>query len=263
LSNSSKIEEANMEAYNQFVLFWQTNKSILAEKNYKRRSLMYKSAFNQLRKLHIFKGKIVLDVGAGGGSEMDDYLLEVGATILTLDISREMIKIAQKKIKTLNSWKNSSCIVASALYLPFKDKAFDIAITVQALHHVPSPETVVTEMQRAATDLSFFEPNKESAMHKILHWTKQLRGKKLIGTQYEESMVEYNAVGFHRNKLVKMCNKDMNSYSVGLIPNTENFPAPELLCKFLPKIEAFIQHIPIIKYQLGSLIMISKSTKST
>jgi ubiquinone/menaquinone biosynthesis C-methylase UbiE len=87
-------------------------------------------------------------------------------------------------------------MLASALSLPFKDNAFDLAITVQALHHMPSPEKAVEEMERVSKELCFFEPNKESAVHSILHWINSVKAEKLIGTDYDEAWLSIILLGF-------------------------------------------------------------------
>ncbi|HDH44528.1 MAG TPA: class I SAM-dependent methyltransferase [Thermococcus sp.] len=82
-----------------------------------------------------------LDLGCGTGN----YTLELykrGFQVVGVDISRRMLKIAQKKLP------NVKFIKANAYSLPFEDNTFDLVLSVTMLEFIHEPEKVLSEVYR-------------------------------------------------------------------------------------------------------------------
>ena len=94
------------------------------------------------------KDKSVLDIGCGW-SEYQRWLSNDCTRLVGVDISVEMLKLSQDVIG-----KAIEPIVVDALHLPFKDKAFDVSVTFQALHHFPDWKKDLAEMVRTAKQIS-------------------------------------------------------------------------------------------------------------
>ena len=88
-------------------------------------------------------GKRVLDVACGTGrfSRLFRYR---GARVVGLDLSRAMLN--QSRIRG----SAEAYVEAGALALPFKETAFDLAVSVNALNHLPAFEAIIHEMCRVS-----------------------------------------------------------------------------------------------------------------
>jgi|GEM_PF-4207363 len=119
----------------------------------------YLEVLNQLRsikaigekvrdKLRLGSGSILLDVGSGIGSDVEDIDLLMGetGTLICLDkdenllnLSKEFHKSANIDIKYLNQ---------DALNMGLKDNSVDAARAVRTLQHISKPKSVIEEMIR-------------------------------------------------------------------------------------------------------------------
>ena len=85
-------------------------------------------------------GGRVLDVGGGTG-RIAAGLRVNGTRVVVLDSSRDMLAQARRK-------GGMALVQASALRIPFPDGAFDLAMCVDAFHHLPQPHAVAAEVAR-------------------------------------------------------------------------------------------------------------------
>jgi len=69
-------------------------------------------------------------------------LYKRGFQVVGVDISRRMLKIAQKKLP------NVKFIKANAYSLPFEDNTFDLVLSVTMLEFIHEPEKVLSEVYR-------------------------------------------------------------------------------------------------------------------
>jgi 2-polyprenyl-3-methyl-5-hydroxy-6-metoxy-1,4-benzoquinol methylase len=93
------------------------------------------------------KGKKVFDLGCAGGYGSYYIASEKGGkakTVVGLDISQKAIKYAKKH------WQlpNLVFVNASALSLPFKDKHFDLVISLEVIEHVTDYKKYLSEVGR-------------------------------------------------------------------------------------------------------------------
>lgn len=100
-------------------------------------------------KLDLVEGAQVLDVCCGTGDWSLSLAEMVGATgkVTGLDFSREMLKIAQQKIKA-EQHKNITLIKGDAQQLPFPDDSFDACVIGFGLRNVPDAGLTLAEMRR-------------------------------------------------------------------------------------------------------------------
>jgi len=87
-------------------------------------------------------GKKLLDVGCGTG-HWSNFFSQSGFTVTGVDISPEMIRVADEKNTT-----RASFMVADAHHLPFEDALFDVSIAITTLEFVRNPAGVIYEMAR-------------------------------------------------------------------------------------------------------------------
>jgi SAM-dependent methyltransferase len=73
---------------------------------------------------------LVLDVGCGIGRWTK--IISNKNSVVGVDISRFMIKMAKDSCKG----ENCSFLVADASFLPFKDKVFDLVVSITVLQHI-------------------------------------------------------------------------------------------------------------------------------
>src|SRR3989344_4733631 len=95
----------------------------------------------QLKKLKIIKENIkinskttLLDIGCGTGISTESFKCKAKG----IDPSKEMISIA----------KNKNLIHGYAEKLPFKNKSFDVIVSVTAIHNFKDQEKALDEMLR-------------------------------------------------------------------------------------------------------------------
>lgn len=105
-------------------------------------------------------GDQILDLGAGGGW-VSDLLGRLNRSTVAVDISVEMLRTGRTR-----PGANIRGVAGDMEHLPFKTGAFDKAICLSALHHVPDIPAALHEIARVLTDdgVAFFsEPGKGHA----------------------------------------------------------------------------------------------------
>ena len=92
-------------------------------------------------------GKKVLELATGPGL-IAKHIADSAAHITATDFSPKMIEQARKgKVPG-----NVVFEIADASDLPYEDKSFDIVVMANALHVVPNPEKVLSEIDRVLRD---------------------------------------------------------------------------------------------------------------
>jgi len=90
-----------------------------------------------LRLLGDVSGKSILDVGCGNGRHMIE-LAKRASTVVGIDLSKKLIKIARSKIKRLGLAHRAMLVVGDALFLPFRRAGFDVVACIAVIHHIPT-----------------------------------------------------------------------------------------------------------------------------
>lgn len=112
-------------------------------KDYHRYKERYKYYYDNLKKLLVRlipSGKRVLEVGCGTGELLYSLKPKLGYGI---DISYEMIKIAQKKFSKLKNLNFSTKKVSE-----FKDEKFDYIILSDVIEHLEKPEKMFKDISQ-------------------------------------------------------------------------------------------------------------------
>ena len=85
----------------------------------------------------------LLDVGCGTGFLLDILSKRKSARYVGLDLSVEMIKMAEKK-----RIAGAVFVNGSSDRLPFSDSEFDVVTCSQSFHHYPRPDRAMSEAYR-------------------------------------------------------------------------------------------------------------------
>jgi len=93
------------------------------------------------------QGKIVLDIGAGGGGKSTFYALNDAKKVIGIDIEKGFIKQAKAFAFSKNA-KNVEFILANAEKMPFSDNSIGICIMNDVFEHLPNPEVTLKEVAR-------------------------------------------------------------------------------------------------------------------
>ncbi len=94
------------------------------------------------------EGRSLLDIGGGTGN----YALalrEAGFRMTLADVSEAMLRVATGKLGS------GAAVLGDALRLPFREAAFDCAVSVNVSHHVPDWRAHVGEAKRVVGDGTF------------------------------------------------------------------------------------------------------------
>lgn len=111
----------------------------------------------------------VLDVGCGTGA-LAGRLADRGYQVVGVDPSEGMLEVMRARHPGLEA------VAASGTSLPFGDDAFDLALTVAALHHVAEPEAVaqtlgeMTRVSRPAGRILVWDHNPRNP-----YWSSLMR----------------------------------------------------------------------------------------
>lgn len=92
-------------------------------------------------------GKDVLDVGTGRGRFAISFALE-GANVYAVDISREMLQLAENESDEAGA--RIEFHQGDAENLPYADESFDIVTCMEAIMHLPDPQRAIHELARVA-----------------------------------------------------------------------------------------------------------------
>ena len=83
----------------------------------------------------------------GSGYEVE-ALVRAGYQVSASDLSGQALRAFYKR--AANRGYHVPCLQADVGGLPFPDAAFDVAVTVEGLHHTPDPEAALRELVRIA-----------------------------------------------------------------------------------------------------------------
>lgn len=93
--------------------------------------------------LDLVKGKEVLDVASGSGYGTQ-LIAQHAKTVVGLDNNSEAVEYAQKNYPA----KNVTYVQGDAHKMPFKDKSFDVIVSLETIEHLPRPEEFIAEVKR-------------------------------------------------------------------------------------------------------------------
>ena len=82
----------------------------------------------------------VLEVGCGPGELSDRMRIELGASVVAVDISARMVELARGR--------GVDARLGDVQELPFEDRSFDCAVAAWMLYHVPDVDRGLSELAR-------------------------------------------------------------------------------------------------------------------
>ena len=183
----------------------------------------------------------VLEVGCGTGLFTQE-LADSPNNIVSIDISPELIELAQKRVKH----SNVTFRAADACDTGFSDQTFDAIVGISVLHHLECDDALgeFSRLLKPSGKLWFSEPNMmnpQIALQKNIPWIKAWSGDSLDETAFFRWTLRQNLFRHHFDK-------------VNVTPF--DFLHPGIPRAFLPLAKpftAFLEHVPLIKEISGSL----------
>jgi len=144
-----------------------------------------------------FKNKKVLDLGCGDGSDLQ-ILKNKGAKIFGLDSSKEMVKLAKKKLNSNN--------IKTGLFekIPFEEKYFDFVISKYAMQTSRKIEPIYKETAKVLKSKGYF-------IFLVVHPFRQFIEKKKIRKNYFKQEIVKSII-FRSKLLVKEPTHTLNEY---------------------------------------------------
>ena len=100
-------------------------------------------------------GARILDLGCGTGLELEEYFrLNPGADVTGIDLSDAMLKALKEKFPN----RSIRLILGSYFDVPFGEKTYDAAVSVESLHHFPAEqkEKLYRKLRAALQDSGCF-----------------------------------------------------------------------------------------------------------
>lgn len=145
MSRTNKNSEAKVQAlFDRISATYDTTNSAISLGMHKRWRK------KTMTKLSLTTGQQALDLCCGTGDWTIDLAKIVGTTgkVVGLDFSKNMLEIANKKIKQANADKQTTLLQGDAMALPFEDNTFDLITIGFGLRNVPDASQVLKEMKR-------------------------------------------------------------------------------------------------------------------
>ncbi len=136
--------------------------------------------------------RLLLDMGCGTG-RYSILFSKRGAEVVAVDSSIEMLSFAKEKIK--REGLKISLILGVAEKLPFKERCFDLAVSVTSLCFVESPQRSIEEMDRVA------KKGGKVVVGALNKWSFYSLGKR-ISTKFKESV--WSRARFYSIKELKL-----------------------------------------------------------
>ncbi len=92
------------------------------------------------------KKSLVLDIGCGNGRNMI-LPARLGHEVYGIDFSMNLLNIAKQKLDMRELEESTHLLGGDASALPLKDNAFDSALYIATLHHIPSEDDRLRSLQ--------------------------------------------------------------------------------------------------------------------
>jgi ubiquinone/menaquinone biosynthesis C-methylase UbiE len=204
--------------------------------------LYWKMTFDLISQHYDFDNKRIFVGGCGTGIfEEEISKLVAPKEIVGLDLSETMIKLAKIRNEDV---PNIKFIVGNLEHTNLPYNYFDVAVIIDALHHVPDAFTALKEMKRVAGDLILCEPNAMNPLRRF----NELKFKK--EEVKEISFYEWEL----KRYLKKLGYRDYYILNYNFIPSF----MPEKLMKFGEKMEYIFEGIPLLRRISGALFIVAK-----
>lgn len=102
-----------------------------------------------LDELDVHQGQRVLDVGFGGGYELEALCARVmPGEVVGVDVSQDVVASARRRLRSTLRTGRLDLRVADVVSLPFPDEAFDRAFAANSVYFWDDPVAVFRELRR-------------------------------------------------------------------------------------------------------------------
>ncbi len=136
LDNNINIDPIEMEKFNQLAHRWWDPNS-----EFKPLHEINPLRLNYIKQLVNLDGKVVLDVGCGGGI-LSESMAESGANVTGIDLGEKPLKVAKLHLLETGNKVDYRLIAAEDLAKE-QPNYYDIITCMEMLEHVPDPESIV------------------------------------------------------------------------------------------------------------------------
>jgi 2-polyprenyl-6-hydroxyphenyl methylase/3-demethylubiquinone-9 3-methyltransferase len=136
LDNNINIDPIEMEKFNQIAHHWWDPNS-----EFKPLHEINPLRLNYIDQLASLSGKVVLDVGCGGGI-LSESMAERGAEVTGIDMGEKSLKVAKLHLLESGNQVDYRRIAAENLAKE-QPNHYDIVTCMEMLEHVPDPESIV------------------------------------------------------------------------------------------------------------------------
>jgi len=195
---------------------------------------------------HLKPSDKVLELGCGTGYFTKE-IVKTGAWVTAIDISPELLHIAQEEIKE----ENASFILENAYEMSFEANSFDSIVGSSVLHHLEI-DKAISEMFRVLKPggtMYFTEPNMMNPQIALQKNIPVLKRK--LGDSPDET-------AFFRWSLLKLL-KNTGFVDITIKPFDFLHPAiPSALIPFVSSVGETIEKLPVLKEIAGSLFISAK-----
>lgn len=192
-----------------------------------------REVFKLLTKHEAESIRTLLDIGCGPGVVLDEFSRLTGAEVsVGTDLSSFIIDIASKETQ------GHTFIRADSHRLPFKDKAFDCALMLDVIEHLPHVDKLLSETGRVSKMLVLKVPLERCLFYwiqsKVMHidW-KKTRGH--INVYTKESVIttlEQHGFRLLRSKIPRH-GRPKSAFASGFLFGVYQYIA--WVCQFLPE----------------------------
>jgi ubiquinone/menaquinone biosynthesis C-methylase UbiE/uncharacterized protein YbaR (Trm112 family) len=124
---------------------------------------------------NVARDATVVEVGCGSGHQTL-HILRQEKHVIGIDLSEEMLRIAQRKVREAKPPGHADFIAGKAEQLPLGEGMVDAAVIFGSLHHITDPGAAVREVSRVLKPGAGFymlEPHK-SPVRFIFDWAMRL-----------------------------------------------------------------------------------------
>lgn len=114
-----------------------------------------------------FRGRRVLDVGAGNGYVLSRYR-RLGAAVTGVDLTATAVRLCRQRFAV--EGQAGDFLQASAESLPFRDESFDCVCSMGVIHHTPDPAAALAELRRVLRPggrLILMMYHRDSALYRV------------------------------------------------------------------------------------------------
>jgi len=184
-------------------------------------------------------GHTVLEVGCGTGL-LTAELAKTGAKIYALDISPELLSVAQERVKS----SQVAIFCGNAYSLAFEAEMFDFVVGLSVLHHLDIDRALCEfwRVLRKGGKVVFSEPN---MLNPQIILERVFFRKYFKNSPDESAFIRF----LLKRKLVKSGYKDVTLYPFDFLhPRT-----PDFLTGFVDTLSRLIEKVPVISEIAGSL----------